>query len=365
MVSLCFLPILLVAWLRTAEDLRVRWWFIPFFWLWSCCHGFWFVGWLLGLLVGVTMVVTRRVTGGAAFRVLSVVLASLLVVLLTPAGPRVLLAPVAVRDRSSYIIEWHRTDLTSPAPLVALLVIAGAIVAIWCSRRYDVVHLALVASAGFFTWYSSRTVSVGGMIAAVVLARALGPLLSSRQGSPFARRETFGLLAWAAACLAVLAFVVPRTSAQPGGVPIGFDPTLDTLPAGTVVFNNYEIGGWLAWRHPDLDHYIDPLADAYSVNHLHRYGLALQAEPGWKQILLSSRARVAVLQRDVPLNAALQNEGWIVEGATRGYVLLESPVDLLDQGRSRVAGLTTNNQRIHANCIQTPTTTTSAARDQR
>jgi hypothetical protein len=108
-------------------------------------------------------------------------------------------------------------------------------------------------------------------------------------------------------------------------VPTALDPALDALPAGTVVFNNYEIGGWLAWRHPDLDHYIDPLADAYPVSHLADYVRALEAQPGWQQVVSSSRATVAVLQRDEPLTSALVGAGWTASGHSRGYVMLDAP----------------------------------------
>jgi hypothetical protein len=334
MVSLCLLPVVVVAWFRTSEDQRPRWWLIPLFWFWSCCHGFWFIGGVVGMLVALTMVLTRRVNGAVAIRLLVTAFASLGVVLLTPAGPRVFLAPFVVQDRSSYIIEWHRTDLLSPAALVALLLIAAAAAVGLSHWRYDAVRFVLLAVALFFTWYSSRTVAIGGLIAAVLLADGLEPLVNGDHRNTPApdRGETIGLLAWAATCLLALALVVPRTTGSPAGVPTGLDPQLDALPSGTVLFNNYETGGWLAWRHPDLDHYIDPLADAYSVSHLQHYVLALHAQPGWNRILRSSRARVALLQQAVPLNRALQERGWVVAGATHGYVLLESPMGVSRSG---------------------------------
>jgi hypothetical protein len=275
----------------------------------------------------VTIVVTGRATGAVALRVLATAVASLAVVLLTPAGPRVFLAPFVVRDRSSYIIEWHRTDLLSPAALVALSMIVVALALGFRAWRYDAVCLVLLAAALFFTWYSSRTVSIGGIVAAVVLAVGLERLLSTGDREPLraGRSETLGILAWAGACLVVLAVVVPHTSTEPSSVPDAFDARLDALPAGTVVFDNYETGGWLAWRHPDLDHYIDPLADAYPVSHLDDYVRALYARPGWERVVRDSRAGAALLQPQVPLAAALRDQGWVQQGTAQGYVLLTAP----------------------------------------
>jgi hypothetical protein len=204
--------------------------------------------------------------------------------------------------------------------------IVGACVLGLGSRRYDAVRIAMLAAALFFTWYSSRTVSIGGVLAAVLVADGLERLLPTEQATTraSARHEIPGLLAWTAACLVALALVVPHTSDDPAGVPTAFDPQLDALPAGTVVFNNYETGGWLAWRHPNLDHYIDPLADAYPVSHLQRYLVALEADPGWLRILRSSEARVALLQVGEPLTSALLERGWTVRGRSAGYVLLMS-----------------------------------------
>ena len=63
-------------------------------------------------------------------------------------------------------------------------------------------------------------------------------------------------------------------------MPIALDAALDRLPAGTGVFNAYELGGWLAWRHPDLEQYIDGLITPYSVAHVEGYGRVVAQAPG-------------------------------------------------------------------------------------
>ena len=44
LVSFVLLPVVLAAWLQTERDLKPRWWLVPLMWVWSLCHGFWFIG---------------------------------------------------------------------------------------------------------------------------------------------------------------------------------------------------------------------------------------------------------------------------------------------------------------------------------
>ena len=325
-VSLALLPVVVVVWLRTADDLQPRWWLVPLSWLWSLCHGFWIVGAVIGLVVVSVLLLTRRARGRSARDLAALVVATVMVVALNPVGPRVLLAPFVVGARSAYIIEWLRTDLATPAPLVAVLTWSTVVLLMVRAQRYDAVRLSLLALSAFFIWYSTRTVSIGGVIAAVMLADALQRLVSREGGVGRAgRREVGALLAWSTVCLVALAAATPRTSGRVDSVPVAFDARLDRLPSGTVVFNNYEVGGWLAWRHPGLEHYVDPLADAYPVAHLQRYVEAINAEPGWQRIIHASGAQAAVLQQGVPLTAALEARGWQAEDSSRGYVLLMPP----------------------------------------
>ena len=51
---------------------------------------------------------------------------------------------------------------------------------------------------------------------------------------------------------------------EPAEVPLRIQLVRSTaLPAGTVVFNDYQLGGWMLWEHPTLDPVIDGRADVY------------------------------------------------------------------------------------------------------
>ena len=119
--------------------------------------------------------------------------------------------------------------------------------------------------------------------------------------------------------------VVPFRADQPGGVPLAMDPTLDAMATGTTVLNEYTLGGWLSWRHPQLNRYIDGLADAYPAQHLADDSDLVQLKPGWEQIVADADPDYALLADDDGLAAALEDAGWTREQTDRGWVLLAPP----------------------------------------
>ena len=91
------------------------------------------------------------------------------------------------------------------------------------------------------------------------------------------------LPAWRSRWLATLTLVVTLRPSRKGSAAL--DTDLDQLPAGTRVLNSFDLGGWLAWRRPDLDRYIDGLAEAYSPEHFRGYIRTAAAEPGWRGVV--------------------------------------------------------------------------------
>jgi hypothetical protein len=169
---------------------------------------------------------------------------------------------------------------------------------------------------------------LGGLLAAPVLAGALHALMPEETSEPargLPRRERGTLAAGLVVALLVVAAVVPTTADRPGQVPTGLDAQLDRLPAGTRVFNDYALGGWLTWRHPDLNQYIDGLITPYSPTHVRGYHLTQVLDPGWYAVVRDSQAPVALLSTDSTLAIALQRRGWTSSGSSDGYLLLHRP----------------------------------------
>jgi hypothetical protein len=253
------------------------------------------------------------------------------VVALNPVGLGVLEAPLRVNDTAQYIQEWHRTDLASPAALGALAMI-GVTAMVWAFTRRGATwpRLLVLASAVFWTWYAGRTVAVAGLVVGPLFAAALDGLVRAGAGAGDVemrperthRTETVLLACVASVAVMVVAFLAPSTSDRPGDVPTALDPALDRLPAGTKVFNTYELGGWIALRHPDLEQYIDGLITPYSKRHARDYADAAATSSGWYRIVESSGAPVALLGENSALAARLAERGWMSQGSGSGYVLL-------------------------------------------
>ena len=330
-ISFVLLPIVLAAWLQTERDLKARWWLVPLVWFWSLCHGFWIFGPAFGFLFVVGIALSRRADLRTLVRLAAVAIASLAVVALNPVGLGVLEAPFVVRGIAPYVSEWQRTDLLTAAPLAAAVMIVATAV-IWGLTRRGATwsRLLMLAIAVLLLWYAARLVVVSALVVAPLFAQALDAVVA-RSGSStdparrIGRLELGTLAACAVVCTAVLAIVAPHTSDTPGHVPLGLDPVLDRLPAGTPVFNAYVLGGWLTWRHPDLDQYVDGLATPYSEAHVRDYVRADAIDPGWYRVVLDSRAPVALVGSGSLLATALEKKGWTSEGTSNGYVLLQRP----------------------------------------
>src|SRR5690606_4802882 len=102
-------------------------------------------------------------------------------------------------------------------------------------------------------------------ILAPLLALSLQQAMYRRPPPRIPRWESRTFFAAAFTALLATALAVPHTSGIPGGVPNGFNDKLDALPNGSAILNAYELGGWLHWRHPDVNTVIDGFTDGYSV----------------------------------------------------------------------------------------------------
>lgn len=329
LVSFVLIPVLLAAWLQTERDLKPRWWLIPLVWAWSLCHGFWCLGAGLGCVVAVGIALSRRADGRTLARIGAVAVGSFVVVALNPIGLGVLEAPFAVRSTARFIQEWARTDLLDWGPLGALLmiVVTGTV---WVVTRRGVTwsRVLLLVVAVVLVWYSQRLVVVGALVVSPLFARSLDELTarSSSATRPVSgKQEWVGIGAWALLCAVVVVVAVPRVADHPGDVPTGLDTALDGLPSGTRVLNAYELGGWLTWRHPDLEQYVDGLITPYSPAHVEAYDRVLRQAPGWYDVVRGGDLDVALVAADSRLATGLADRGWVTTGDDDGYVLLARP----------------------------------------
>lgn len=326
LVSFAFCVAFTAAWLRSAQDGRPRWWLVPATWLWACSHGMWFFGVAIGIVAVVGIGLDRVVGLRRWLRLAAVPLASLAAAAVTPTGPALLLSPFAVNETTQFIEEWMAPSVRQPG-FLGFLVLAATVILAWARSRRPVrwTEVLLVGlSIGLALLYA-RTVAVGAAVIAPVVAATIQTLLPSER-EPGTRRETGLTVGLAALGLVVAALVLPSKAAVPTWGAGDLDARLSALPAGTVVCNDYGVGGWLIWRHPNVRPTIDGRTEVYSTGHVSEHIGFEHAAPGWRSYLARTRCGYALLDKGQPVVEALTEQArWSVVQRGAQYVLLRAP----------------------------------------
>jgi hypothetical protein len=327
LISFVLLAVTVGAWWKTACDLRPRWWLVPITLLWACSHGLWGVGVLIGLAVIAGLALDRRLDRRAALRLLSVPALSVLAAALTPIGPRLLLTPFEVSSNAAqFVQEWQPTDPRNFFAAITLAMIALALLP-WIrgTSARPWWQIALAGTAVICTLAMFRTVPVGSIIAAPLMASAL----QEQRGHAATGLSRRGARSFAALVVAAAILAVPIAGAvaqQPSGWPERLRPQLSALPAKTVVLNDFAAGGWLLWAEPQLTPVIDLRSEIYSMEYIRDYRRTEQVRAGWQGFLNRTNPKYALLKTKAPLTAALQEKlHWTTVAKDADYVLLKAP----------------------------------------
>jgi hypothetical protein len=319
------LAVSLAAWFRTERDGRLRWWLIPLTWLWACVHGTWVYAVGLAVLFGLGMLLDRKVGPRFVLRMSGLAAALVAVAMLTPVGPQLLLAPVAISKISPFINEWKPTSITDPHAVATLLM--GLLVALaWIRGRERVpwTRILLWGAGMVSALLYARTIAIGATLLAPLAAEVLQRWLPQRDVPR--RWEIRTLSAASLVSLALAAILVPSTARLPADVPSSFDRTLAAMPNGTVVWNIDALGGWLLYAHPNVRPTMDTRAEVYGPDYLGSYVRAISGYPGWQETVDSTGARYAIVTAEGALADGLQRQlGWTVVATEDPYVLLRAP----------------------------------------
>jgi hypothetical protein len=326
LLSFVFLAVAIGAWWRSAEDLRPRWWLIPMTWLWASCHGLWIIGAGIGACVLVGLAFDRRLTRQTGARLVLLWFASLGAAGLTPLGPQLLALPFQVSGNvRPFVGEWQPTQATNPIAMVTLAMI-GCVLFLWVRSaiKPPAWQLALVGLAGLSTLAMTRTIAVGALLAAPLLAHAL----QSHRGEPLMRPSRRVATVWVATMVSLAAIAIPIALAvgqTTDTVPARLTSRLQALPPGTVVLDRDDLSGWLMWIAPRSRPVIDARSEVYDAAYHVRYARAMQVLPGWDRFVIDSHATYALVLDDSAIAEALRRQlGWTSVGVDRGYVLLKA-----------------------------------------
>ncbi|HSU74923.1 MAG TPA: hypothetical protein VLI66_08270 [Terrabacter sp.] len=314
------------AWLRSARDGRPRWWLVPVTWLWACSHGMWFFGVAIGVVALLGIALDRVVGLRRWLRLAAVPLASLAAAALTPTGPALLLSPFAINETTQFIEEWMPPSLHQPG-FLGFLALAATVVLVWARSRRPVrwTEVLLVGLAIGLALLYARTVAMGAAVIAPVAAATVQSLLPPDR-EPVSRREVRLTLGLTALGLVVAALVLPARAAVPTWGARDLDAPLSALPAGTVLCNDYGVGGWLIWAHPNVRPTIDGRVEVYATGHVEEHLTFERAAPGWQSYLTSTHCTYALLGKDQPVVEALTAQAqWTVAARGSQYVLLRAP----------------------------------------
>jgi hypothetical protein len=311
------------AWLATARDHRARWWLLPLTWVWACCHGTWVLGPSVGVVVVAGLLAHRSLSRAQLGRLVAAVLGCAAAGLATPLGVRSIESITAVQAVSPYIEEWRRASLTSPSTLVSLLMAAIVLLAARRTTLPRWVTLGLVAFALLWTLWHQRTVAVGALVLAPLVAESLSVLIG-RERPPVDRIERVAVGGALVACLALAGLLAATGPSEMVGVPHQTDDALEALPAGSTVFNTDTLGGWLMLDHPAIRQTFDTRVEVYGPAAIKNYFTIMQTRPGWQRHFDELDPDAALIADSAPLARALQDQrGWTVTARGDGYLLLQ------------------------------------------
>jgi hypothetical protein len=329
--DLCFTILVARLFALRAGDARGLAWMPLLFAIWANVHPSWPMGlavlWMHAIVLGLGPAIAARAglvvepLAAESRRPLAIAaLVSPLAVLARPDGIDGALYPfvhvVGLGHLMTEIIEWFPPDYTQPVnlALVALLAITLAL-ALRDRKRIHVLDVLLVALGAFMALRYQRFLPLAAFLATPVLARGLSRTKLAPLDAPL--RIARLLLAVA------IALVVLRT---PSSRELA-DGVRDLYPESVVrwalrhplpprAFNTFEDGGFLAWRFPHRQVFIDSRFDLYARAGVFEDYLALRRGERIAEIVERYRLDAAIVptaERDenfAALEAALPGLGF-------------------------------------------------------
>jgi hypothetical protein len=248
--------------------------------LWANVHPSWPTGlavlWLhaitllwLGPLAARLGLVVEPLDPAARRPLIVATLASPLAVLARPDGLDGALYPfvhvVGLGDQMREIIEWFPPDLTQPANLALLVLLALTAILTLADRRTPppLLDVALVVLGAIMALRYQRFLPIAAFFSAPVLARLLG---RTRFGSVPMTMRGAGVLVGLASLLLLAQIPSSRELADGLGESYPVQAVRWTRTHGTPVraFNTFEDGGYLLFYTPQRQVFIDSRFDLYA-----------------------------------------------------------------------------------------------------
>ncbi len=253
------------------------WRLLPAMCLWANLHG----GFILGLFLVVPLALEAALAEPAAWRTVLAgwgrfLLAATAAAMLTPHGWAGLLFPFQIMGMAELanLSEWQPTYFDTLQPL-ELVLIAGLYVTLTRGTRLPPVRLLMVLGLLHMSLHHARHQMLVGLIVPLLIAEALGVVLSPNPAASGAGRCQAGGLA-AMAGLIALRLLLPVVRVDGPVAPITALAHVPPALAAQPVFNDYNFGGYLIFTH--VRPFIDGRADMYGDAFMRQYRSAILSD---------------------------------------------------------------------------------------
>jgi len=294
----------------------------PLILLWTNLHG----GYALGLaLVGIftlEALILRRSFIAFAITAMTAFAASLV----DPGSLGLGAAAAHATAPPRFIAEESPPDVTNPAGFLFTAFIIGTL-AVAMRGGGTLLDLLMLAPLLWLGLSAQRHMPYFAFVAAPFISAAL-PRAIPQLERWLARRRPYpavvvlGLGAGVAAmALVALAFVpnAPNERAYPTAA------LAATRSGSGVLLNEYDWGGYLIWRAPERQVFVDGRLFPFLPEVFADWREAVEVGPRWKQVLDRYKVAQVLLRPDRALVSALREEGWRVVTEDARAVLLERP----------------------------------------
>lgn len=319
-LSYLLIAIVTAAWLATARDGKPRYWLILLAWIWVPLHGMWVIGITIAVASVVGIALSRPRDWRLLARLASIPALSVIFAVLTPLGFNVFRGVMGVGDRNEQLTEWQPPDITSPSSLFLALMIVVILISALRSERLAWPTIMILGLGMAWGAYSARTVMVGAAILATLLAQALQKMVPD-VGRP-GRREIVAVASIFLVASAALGVVAAERADEPV-VASWVDTRLKAMPDGTKVLNDWELGHYVLWAHPQVDLVMHGYVDVFTTRELDRNIDILRLEPGWDRAVEELDVDYALVDPDSALGYALVHHlKWTEIEGDKDYVLL-------------------------------------------
>jgi hypothetical protein len=301
----------LLSWLYLAVlggllERRRHVWVLGLLWLWANTHASVGLGVLLACLAWAQGALADR-----SPRALLWAIPTVLIPLLNPYGSRAYLLVFDIGDHVEFIDEWlpYATETWQFGLLVALVGLAG----IGILRRrfdpFDGLRLLVLATMAF---QASRF----GVVMAIVLAPCLVRWFGADVAG-WARRTRRGLLLGVVLTVAALggwrwsSGETLRLALDREKLPVAAVEFLQRHSVTGPVFNDYNFGGYLLWKAPELPVFIDGRVEVYPGPVIDDYLRISTANPGWEALAGHYPLGSFVMRPERPIvPALLEHPDW-------------------------------------------------------